>query len=121
MDIAQRPAVVTISGIALLGNGGPATIDEQFEAPERLAVQLRELVSADRPSCSRMATVLKPASSSGTTRIDRIAVKLGRPDEQRLDVSMRYGARRHLSGYQLTAAAWGQDGGGPVLWAAAKC
>jgi hypothetical protein len=119
MDIAQRPAVVAIGGTALFGNGGPAAIDEGFA--EGLVEQLRELVSADGPSCSPMATVLKSASSSGTTGIDRIAVKLRRPDEQRLDVRMHYEARPHLSDGQFTAAAWGQDGGGPALWAAAKC
>src|SRR5687768_7934181 len=46
MDRTSRTAVVAIGGNALLEGGGPATIQEQFEAAQRLSVQLRELVSA---------------------------------------------------------------------------
>lgn len=46
MEQIPRTAVVAIGGNALLAGGGPATIAEQFEAAQRLAIQLRELVSA---------------------------------------------------------------------------
>lgn len=46
METSTQTAVVAIGGNALLAGGGPATIAEQFDAAERLAVQLRELVSA---------------------------------------------------------------------------
>ncbi len=45
MESTTRTAVVAIGGNALLAGGGPATIQEQFDAAQRLAVQLRELVT----------------------------------------------------------------------------
>lgn len=45
MESTSRTAVIAIGGNALLAGGGPATIQEQFEAAQRLAVQLRELVT----------------------------------------------------------------------------
>jgi len=46
MESNTRTAVVAIGGNALLAGGGPATIQEQFDAARRLSVQLRELVAA---------------------------------------------------------------------------
>lgn len=46
MESNTRTAVVAIGGNALLADGGPATIHEQFAAARRLSVQLRELVAA---------------------------------------------------------------------------
>jgi carbamate kinase len=45
MERTKRTAVIAIGGNALLEGGGPATIQEQFEAAQRLAIHLRELVT----------------------------------------------------------------------------
>lgn len=45
MESTSRTAVIAIGGNALVAGDGPATIAEQFDAAERLAVQLRKLVA----------------------------------------------------------------------------